>query len=258
MEKEKLITLLLVLATVAVLLVLGPSILKIAKSIIGISESATGKPADSGVGSSTYSAIPKGEKVEYIHILVTQPGITVDKDYFAKNIPSSVRRQGIIDRIVLHHTATNNALEAIRTFQSMKDRSSHYVIDRDGTIYYLIDESRKAWHAGCCPDTNKKCCDAKTCPICMDSSWTTINDRSIGIEIVNTGEANDAYPEAQYEAILKLINDISARHHFSLDAQHVIAHYQITKDKCDPSKGFDWSQVELKDHITAEQLGKKC
>src|SRR3546814_13302547 len=49
--------------------------------------------------------------------------------------------------------------------------SSHYVVEEDGTVYRLVPEDRRAWHAGV-------------------SYWQGrrgLNDVSIGIEIVNHG-----------------------------------------------------------------------
>lgn len=73
----------------------------------------------------------------------------------------SSRNGTAIDRIVMHYTTTATAEQAIITL-TIGDRvaSAHYVIDRDGTIYQLVDTSKKAWHA------------------------PAVNSRSIGIEHV--------------------------------------------------------------------------
>ena len=50
--------------------------------------------------------------------------------------------------------------------------SAHYLIARDGTVYQLVDESKRAWHGGL-------------------SYWggqTDLNSASLGIELDNTGE----------------------------------------------------------------------
>ena len=71
------------------------------------------------------------------------------------------------------------------------DVSAHYLIGRDGTIYYLVDEMKRAWHAG-------------------DSWWggpIDMNSASIGIELANDG--SEVYPEAQihlcYTSVLMCI-----------------------------------------------------
>src|SRR5690606_23568076 len=82
--------------------------------------------------------------------------------------------------------------------------SSHYLInDTPPTIYRLVDENRRAWHAG-------------------DSSWqgrTWLNASSIGIEIVHPGyrdrpDGRYWYPwnPQQIDALIPLLQDILQRH----------------------------------------------
>ena len=52
--------------------------------------------------------------------------------------------------------------------------SCHYLIDRNGDIFNLVGLDKRAWHAG------------KS----MWGNYDDINSRSIGIEIVNSGEIN--------------------------------------------------------------------
>ena len=67
--------------------------------------------------------------------------------------------------------------------------SCHYLIDTNGTIYNLVDEKKRAWHAG-------------------ESMWKRskdINSRSIGIEIVYPGEVlGKKYKKEQIESLIKL------------------------------------------------------
>ena len=67
--------------------------------------------------------------------------------------------------------------------------SCHYLIDTNGLIYNLVDESKRAWHAG-------------------ESMWKRskdINSRSIGIEIVYPGEfVRKKYKKKQIESLIKL------------------------------------------------------
>ena len=75
--------------------------------------------------------------------------------------------------IVLHYTAmdrVNDALE--RLCNPATEVSSHYLIDEKGTIFLLVDEEYRAWHAG-----QGKWGD------CED-----INSSSIGIELSNSGD----------------------------------------------------------------------
>ena len=51
--------------------------------------------------------------------------------------------------VVLHHSSNDTAERALTTLtNSAREVSAHYLIGRDGTIYYLVDELARAWHAG--------------------------------------------------------------------------------------------------------------
>ena len=107
--------------------------------------------------------------------------------------------------------------------------SVHYIIDRDGAIYYIVDESLNAWHA---------------------EDW---NSRSIGIEIVNLGTKDMQFTDAQYASISSLINDIASRRSsIKIDNEHVLGHFQAsTEGKWDPSPNFDWARIGLSGHKTS-------
>src|SRR5262249_32437293 len=56
---------------------------------------------------------------------------------------------GRIDMLVLHYTGMKTAAEATdRLCDPLSKVSAHYVIDEDGTVWRLVEESRRAWHAG--------------------------------------------------------------------------------------------------------------
>lgn len=174
---------------------------------------------------------------------ITKPIIKVSHKY---KLPGKKRTKKVT-LIVLHHSGDDSAE---KTYKTLKKRglSVHYIVDRDGTIYYVVDENKKALHAGCCSKRNKKCCGKKVCAICKDDKYVGITDRSIGIEIVNTGHKDMEYTPEQYIALNKLIKDIADRWLIPIDDDHIIAHYQITEGKWDPSPNFDWSKIGLPNH----------
>ena len=110
--------------------------------------------------------------------------------------------------------------------------SSHYLVDIDPpVIYRLVDEDRRAWHAGL-------------------SSWqgnTNLNSASIGIEIVNTGLDKATgrwaeYPEPQVRAVLELVRDIVKRHRIRPD--RIVGHSDIAPQrKVDPGPRFPWKRL---------------
>src|SRR5690606_40032485 len=69
-------------------------------------------------------------------------GLQIDRSIQAKSQNSRT------EFIVLHYTATGN--EASLKALSQQNVSSHYLITNDPAphIYQLVDENRRAWHAG--------------------------------------------------------------------------------------------------------------
>ena len=131
-----------------------------------------------------------------------------------------------IDMLVLHYTGMKTAQEALdRLCDPAAKVSAHYVVDEDGTIYRLVAEENRAWHAGV-------------------SSWrgaNNVNQRSIGIEIVNPGHefGYRAFPKVQMEAVAALCKGILSRH--AIAAHNVVAHSDIAPvRKEDPGELFDW------------------
>ena len=251
MASKTLVALLLVLLLIGAYFMLKDPILNAAKSIINIGQQ-TGTCGAGGDCSD--SPITKNEKVVVLKTIVTKPnvvseGVLVDVNtYYFGSAPQSSRDDTTIDRIVLHHTGGNTALAAMNWWKTGKTASAHYVIDRDGTIYYVVDEVLKAWHAGCCKQSKPDCCDAGiNCPVCTDDKYYNMNQRSIGIELVNPG--CDEFTEAQYASLNALIKAIIARHPaITLDNAHILAHFEIRQGKPDPTYTFEWAKINLPEH----------
>src|SRR5262245_41288379 len=79
-----------------------------------------------------------------------------DSDSFLRGIrkcPSpncDERPAGVmIDTVVLHATVLDSLDQVIKLFTDPASKvSSHYTIDRDGTMVAHVGEDRRAWHAG--------------------------------------------------------------------------------------------------------------
>ncbi len=132
-----------------------------------------------------------------------------------------------IDMLVLHYTGLptlTDSLEALA--DGPKEVSSHYLIDIDGTIYHLVPEDRRAWHAGL-------------------SYWRgerDINSRSIGIELQHPDGNAGPYPEAQIASLIPLCQAILKRHPIS--PRNVVGHSDIAPDrKEDPGTYFPWKRL---------------
>ena len=155
-----------------------------------------------------------------------QPRVSID-DSPSPNCDDRPPRT-VIDTVVLHATVLNTLDEVIKRFADPESRvSSHYTIDRDGTIASHVSENRRAWHAG----------QSK-----MLNGRVSVNDFSIGIELVNLNDGMDPFPEPQLEAMRNLLKTIISRH----PIRHVVPHYECAYPpgrKSDPI-GFDPAWIE--------------
>lgn len=104
--------------------------------------------------------------------------------------------------------------------------SAHYLIAADGKLYQLVDEEKRAWHAGCGAWQGKQ----------------DINSRSIGIELDNFGDT--PYSESQMVMLEQLLSDIFLRWHIL--PQNVLGHSDFALGrKQDPGHKFDWHRLAL-------------
>lgn len=154
--------------------------------------------------------------------------------------------------IILHFTANCSTHETLKAFWNIvRPVSSHYVISTNGTIVQMVDESKRAWHAG-------------------TSSWhgnSQMNTYSIGIEITNPGyseinkepctdhkdiwntttgqlvigSSNLWYPftEQQIHTVIEVCHDIMKR--YNIPPSHILGHSDIAPGrKLDPGPLFPW------------------
>ncbi len=131
-----------------------------------------------------------------------------------------------VDILLLHYTGMQSAAAAVDRLRDPAARvSSHYVVEEDGLVWQLVPEQRRAWHAGV-------------------SFWrgdTVLNDRSVGVEIVNPGHewGYRPFPALQMAAVCELCLGILSRH--PIPARNVIGHSDVAPDrKDDPGELFDW------------------
>lgn len=133
------------------------------------------------------------------------------------------------DSILLHYTGLPTAEAALRQLcDPVTEVSSHYLVWEDGRITQLVEETRRAWHAG---------------RGVWNGEWD-MNDVSIGIEIANPGHrgGSPAYPSAQIKAVIALCQDIIAR--WRIAPHRVLAHSDVSPDrKIDPGEHFPWGQL---------------
>lgn len=127
--------------------------------------------------------------------------------------------------IVVHYTAMESAEAALEKLTDPAAKvSAHYLIDEKGNIYQMVDEEKRAWHAGI-------------------SSWDgkdDVNSRSIGIEISNRN--GDPYTNEQLFSLTLLCKDIMFRH--KINPENIIGHSDVAPDrKQDPGEHFPWAKL---------------
>lgn len=154
--------------------------------------------------------------------------------------------------VVVHYTAIPLQETLSRFMNSTYGASSHYVIpelpeNQKFTVYKLVPENRRAWHAGV-------------------SFWQgnrNINASSIGIELENLGfpEADESLPlmqkrwypyasKQQIDALASILKDIIER--YKITPTRVIGHSDIAPGrKTDPGPLFPWQQLYEQHHIGA-------
>ncbi len=157
-------------------------------------------------------------------------GVRIDTSYTSENQDSRAQF------LVLHYTVGNfESALAILTKPSNRAVSSHYLVrDNPVVTYRLVDENRRAWHAG-------------------PSFWqghSNLNAGSIGIEIVNAGPVVGAdgttrytqFSPAQIDEVVALCKEIVARHQIRPD--RIIGHNDIAPGrKQDPGPLFPWKRL---------------
>lgn len=175
------------------------------------------------------------------------PGPAIRIDHLPYVDALAERALDSVDLVVIHCTElpdlamARDYAERVLYPASGTGNSGHYYIDRDGGIDEYVDPRRVAHHT------------------------RGYNPRSIGIELVNTGRYPDwldsrrqamdeAYPDAQVDALIALLRDLVARlpslatiaGHEDLDTDCVAASDDpsvLVRRKRDPGPMFPWQRL---------------
>lgn len=137
-----------------------------------------------------------------------------------------------LDGTVFHRSITGTAAEWATFFTRLPGVSIHYVIDRTGAVATSLPEDQVASHA---------------------IGW---NQRSIAIELVNNGDGVDPFPDAQLQALLRLVQAIRTRHR-AVRIENIRRHSDVDSStfperkhgractrfrrKLDPGDAFPWT-----------------
>ena len=133
----------------------------------------------------------------------------------------------VIDTLIIHsmhNPEAKNRFFALSCKECLDKHgvSSHYLIDLNGTVWQLVPEDKKAWHAGISkmPEDGRE----------------GVNDFSVGIELI--GSEDTYFTGAQYQALALLTKDILSRH----PIQYIYGHNDIAPGRKTDPWGLDWSR----------------
>ena len=143
--------------------------------------------------------------------------------------PNFDERKLPITMLVLHYTGMPDAASALNWMcDPVSKVSAHYCVTEDGQVVRMVDEAKRAWHAG----------------VACWRGVTDINSASIGIEIVNPGHewGYRPFPEEQISALIPLVGDIVKRH--SITRGNIVGHSDVAPArKQDPGELFPWHRL---------------
>jgi N-acetylmuramoyl-L-alanine amidase len=138
-------------------------------------------------------------------------------------------KKSIIKYIVLHYTAMHSDKEAIKHLILKKSKvSCHYLVNKKGHIFDLVDDQFRAWHAG----------------VSFWNGIIDINSYSIGIELDNSGSHLDCekYTQKQIKSLINLIKLLQKKYRIKKNC--ILSHSDIAPyRKVDPGKNFPWNKL---------------
>ena len=147
------------------------------------------------------------------------------------NHDNKLRSIKSITSIVLHYTGMQSERESLKRLMNPKTKvSCHYLINRKGKIFKLVEELKVAWHAG-------------------KSRWKknkNLNKNSIGIELVNKGHkyGYQNFTKEQINTLIKLCKKLKRK--YKIKNQLILGHSDIAPlRKIDPGEKFPWYHLSI-------------
>jgi N-acetylmuramoyl-L-alanine amidase len=133
--------------------------------------------------------------------------------------------------IILHYTGMRTAKAALERLCDPDSKvSAHYVLDEEGRVFQLVEDEKRAWHAGA-------------------SYWggaRDINSLSIGIELVNPGHewGYRPFPETQIRSLKDLCHALMRT--YAIPPARILGHSDVAPSrKTDPGELFPWRELAL-------------
>ena len=148
---------------------------------------------------------------------------------FSPNRSKNPRSTKTIKFVIIHYTGMQSEIESIDRLKDPNTKvSCHYLINRKGFITQMVKDRFTAWHAG-------------------KSKWkkfNNLNNRSIGIELVNKGH-EFGYQNFSKKQIKSLINlCLNLKKKYSIKKENFLGHSDIAPlRKSDPGEKFPWKKL---------------
>ena len=155
----------------------------------------------------------------------------ISRDYSSPNFEIRKNNESP-NKVILHYTGmkdTNSALNKLCSSQSKV--SSHYLINRDGKIWQLVDEKMTSWHAGVSDWLGEK----------------NLNHSSIGIELCNPGHefGYKNFPKKQMYSLEFLLKKVILK--YNIRPEFILGHSDVAPArKKDPGEKFKWKNLATK------------
>ncbi|MBP6889513.1 MAG: N-acetylmuramoyl-L-alanine amidase [Candidatus Moranbacteria bacterium] len=178
--------------------------------------------------SSTASSANTEEKKGVVQPKKQSEAFHLQKKLVNFGFEKAERKARHIDTIVLHSSYNNQggdrySVEKVIAIWKSYGVAPHFLVDREGMAYQLVDESDIAYHAGVSE---------------MKDGRKNVNDFSLGVEILNT--ESDSYTEEQYRAIQNLV--VYIKETYSI--KYVVGHDDIAPGRKTDPWNFDWKKVK--------------
>ena len=148
---------------------------------------------------------------------------------YSPNFSRKSRKNKDIKALVIHYTGMQSEIASIKRLTNPLCKvSCHYLINRKGRIFKMVNDNKIAWHAG-------------------KSKWrkfTNLNKNSIGIELVNRGHryGYQKFSKKQIHALIKICLYLKKK--YRIDSSNILGHSDIAPNrKQDPGEKFPWAML---------------
>jgi len=145
---------------------------------------------------------------------------------------SKDRNKNKIKFIIIHYTGMQSERACVERLTNKKNKvSTHYLINKKGEITRMVDDKYIAWHAG-------------------KSKWKNfinLNNRSIGIELVNKGHqfGYENFSKKQISKLVLLCKILIKK--YKIKKTNILGHSDIAPlRKIDPGEKFPWKFMSKK------------